>query len=109
MHRRRKASVVGGHHGECGARAYNGGLGAEPPAGSMGRAPGLGVRGAKPPEAERILVIGCPTEPANLAPVCENSMFCYGPLVSELGGPRVHGALQPRHWGGGGATPAPRL
>ena len=23
-----------GHHGECGARAYNGGLGAEPPAGS---------------------------------------------------------------------------
>jgi len=26
--------VVGGHHGECGARAYNGDLGAEPPAGS---------------------------------------------------------------------------
>jgi len=26
-------------------------------------------------------------EPANLAPVRENSMFCYGPLVSELGGP----------------------
>jgi len=25
------------------------------------------VRGAKPPEAESILVIGCPTEPANLA------------------------------------------
>ena len=23
-HRRRKGSVVGGHHGECGARAYNG-------------------------------------------------------------------------------------
>jgi len=32
------------------------------------------------------------TEPANLAPVRENSMFCYGPQVSELGGPRVHGA-----------------
>ena len=58
----------GGHHGECRARAYNGGLGAEPPAGSRGRAPGQGVRVAKPPEAERILVIGCPTEPANLAP-----------------------------------------
>jgi len=28
----------GGHHGECGARACNGGLGAEPPAGSRGRA-----------------------------------------------------------------------
>ena len=61
--------MVGGHHGECRARAYNGGLEAEPPAGSRDRAPGQGVRGAKPhPEAERILVIGCPTEPANLAP-----------------------------------------
>ena len=40
----------------------------EPIAGSRGRAPGQGVRGAKPPEAESILVIGCPTEPANLAP-----------------------------------------
>jgi len=68
-HRRRKGSVVGGHHDECGARAYNGSLGAEPPVGSKGRAPGQGVRGAKPPEAESILVIGCPTEPANLAPV----------------------------------------
>jgi len=53
----------------------------EPPAGSRGRAPGQGVRGA-----ESILVIGCPTEPANLAPVRENSMLCYGPLVS-VGGP----------------------
>ena len=77
--------MVGGHHGECGARAYNGGLGAESPAGSRGRARGQGVSSA-PPEAESILVIGCPTDPANLAPVRENSMFCYGPLVSELGG-----------------------
>jgi len=30
--------VFGGHHGECGARAYNGSLGAEPPVGSRGRA-----------------------------------------------------------------------
>jgi len=37
-HRRPKGSVFGGHHGECGARAYNGGLGAEPPVGSRGRA-----------------------------------------------------------------------
>jgi len=35
--------------------------------GSRGRAPGQKVRGAKPPEAESILIIGCPTEPANLA------------------------------------------
>jgi len=82
--RRRKGSVVGGHHGECGARAYNEGLGAEPPAGVQGQSPWSG--GRSPPEAESILVIGCPTEPANLAPVCENSMLCYGPLVSELGG-----------------------
>jgi len=41
------------------------------------------------------LVIGCPTEPANLAPVRENSMFCYGPLVSELGGPECMVPPQP--------------
>ena len=39
------------------ARAYNGGLGAVPPAGSRGRAPGQGIRMAKPPEAERFLVL----------------------------------------------------
>ena len=60
--------MIGGHHGECGARAYNWGLGAEPPAGSRGRAPGQGSGGQSHPEAESILVIGCPTEPANLAP-----------------------------------------
>jgi len=65
--------VVGGQHGECGARAYNGGLGAEPPAGSRGRAPSQGVRGRSPPEAESILVIECPTEPANLAPLVKFS------------------------------------
>ena len=31
------------------------------------------VRGAKPPEAESILVIGCPREPANLAPLVKFS------------------------------------
>ena len=84
--------MVGVHHGECGARAYDGGLRAEPPAGSRDRAPDQGARGRSPLEAESILVIGCPIEPANLASVRENSMLCYGPLVSELGGPRVHGA-----------------
>ena len=44
-----------------GARAYNGGLGAEPPAGSRGR--GQGVRGAKPPEAEKLLVFDPKGEP----------------------------------------------
>ena len=78
--------MVGGHHGECGARVCNGSMEAEPPVGSRGRAPGQGVRGLRRPEAESILVIGCPTEPANLAPVRENSMLCYSPLVSELVG-----------------------
>jgi len=76
----------------------------EPITGVWGHSPQRGpgaeplVRAAKTPEAESILVIGCPTEPANLAPVRENSMRCYGPLVS-VGGPRVHGAPRPRHWG----------
>jgi len=66
---------LGGHHGECGARAYNGGLVAEPPAGSRGRALPLvrGLGGRSPPEAESILVIGCPMEPANLAPLVKFS------------------------------------
>ena len=51
----------------------------EPITGVWGQSPWSG--GRSPPEAESILVIGCPTEPANLAPVCENSMFCYGPLA----------------------------
>ena len=101
--------MVGGHHGERGARACNGGLGAEPQRGP-GTEPVVRGQGgfAPPPEAESILVIGCPTEPANLAPVRENTMFCYGPLVSELGGPRVHGAPNPVI-GGAGAPPALRL
>ena len=65
VHRRRKRSVVGGHHGECRARTYNGGLGAEPLV--------RGSEGRSPPEAESILVIGCPTEPANLAPLVKFS------------------------------------
>jgi len=118
LHRWRKGSVVGGHHGEYGAGAYNGGLGAEPPAGSRSRAPGQG--GRSPPEAETILVIGCPTEPANLArlqkcpfelrymqqSLTENSMLCYGPLVSELGGGQIARCPQPRH-GGLCLPPAP--
>ena len=55
-----------GHHGECGARAYNGGLEAEPQ-----RGPGAGGRSL--PEAKSILVIECPTEPANLAPLVKFS------------------------------------
>ena len=101
-HRRRKGSVVGGHHGECGAQAYNGGLGAEPPAGSRVRAPGQGVKGRSPPEAESILVIGCPTEPANLAPVHENSIFvtvhwCHW----GAGAPRLRRLWEPPTTGGG--------
>ena len=59
---------LGGHHGERGARAYNGGLGAEPQRGPRAEPLVRGSGGRSPPEAESILVIGCPTEPANLAP-----------------------------------------
>jgi len=43
----------------------------EPIMGVCGQSPGSG--GQSPPEAESILVIGCPTEPANLAPVVKFS------------------------------------
>ena len=97
---------LGRHHGECGARTYNGGLRAEPPAGSRGRAPGQEVRGGEAPEAESILVIGCPTEPANLAPVREKQYALLRSTGVRVGGPRVHGAPLPRHWG---ACALPRL
>ena len=56
-----------GHHGECGP-PYNGGLGQSPQRGPGAEHLVRGSGGAKPPEAESILVIECPTEPANLAP-----------------------------------------
>ena len=79
----------------------------EPITGFWGQSPQRGpgaeplVRGSggSPPEAESILVIGCPTEPANLAPVRENSMLFNGPLVSELGAQSAW-CPQPRHSGG---------
>jgi len=40
----------------------------EPITGVQGQSPWSGGQEAKPPEAESILVIGCPTEPSNLAP-----------------------------------------
>ena len=51
----------------------------EPIMGAWGQSPQRGpgaeplVRGANPPEAESILVIGCPMEPANLAPLVKLS------------------------------------
>ena len=73
-HRRRKGSVVRGHHGECGAQAYNGYSGGRAPGGVQGQsaAPGHGVRRAK---AESISVIWCPTKPANLAPLVKFSKY----------------------------------
>ena len=68
-------SVVGGHHGECGARAGSGGTA---PSGVQGQSPWSGGASPSPPEAESILVIGCLTEPANLAPfqksICISSL-----------------------------------
>jgi len=53
------------------------GVGGQSPQWGSGAEPLVrGSGGRSPPEAESILVIGCPVEPANLAPVRENSMFC---------------------------------
>jgi len=46
------------------------GSGGRAPSGVQGQSPWSGGQGGKgPPEAESILVIGCPTEPANVAPL----------------------------------------
>ena len=69
-HRRRKGSAVGGTMASAEHEPIMGVWGQSPQ-----RGPGaeLLVREAKPPEAESILVIGCPTEPANLAPLVKFS------------------------------------
>ena len=46
------------------------------------------VRGAKPPEAESILVIGCPREPANLAPF--RKCICISTLGATVMIYRLH-------------------
>ena len=108
--RARGARIIGGegvsdwgHHGECGTRAYNGCLRAEPRAGSSGRAPGQGVTGANPSEAESILVNGCPTEPANLAPF--QKCIC----ISTLGATVMIWENLCRNQGGSGDPPCPFL
>jgi len=65
-HKRRKGSVVVGHHGECGARERIMGVWGQSP--QRGPEPLVKRSGGRNPrEAESIVVIGCPTEPANLA------------------------------------------
>ena len=59
-HRRRKGSVIGGHHGECGARAYNGGLGQSPQRGPGTQPLIRGSGGRSPPEAESLLAFQRP-------------------------------------------------
>jgi len=88
-HRRRKGQWLGGTMASAGHEPITGVWGQSPQRGPGAEPVVRGSAPPPPPEAESILVIGCPTEPANLAPVRENSMFCYGPLVSELGGGRV--------------------
>jgi len=73
-----------------------------------GAEPWSGGQGAKPPEAEIILVIGCPTEPANLAPFQNISYRKQCALLRStgvrVGGGRVHGDPNPVI---GGAVPPP--
>ena len=85
-HRRKLVKISGGARGAriigCGRGQWLGGTmasaGHEPTTGVWGQSPqrGPGGQGAKPPEADSILVIGCPTDPANLAPFlkCGNEL-----------------------------------
>jgi len=79
------------------------------PSGVQGQSTWSGDQGAKPPEAESILVIGCPTEQANLAPFQQcpferryTQQFILPKTVCFVTvhwcpswGPRVHGAPNP--------------
>ena len=87
----------GGHHGECGARAYNGGMGAKPLAGPGAEPLVRGSGGRSPPEAESILVIGCLTEPANLAPLVKLAAppLDSRPCISRRPQPGPVGRLAP--------------
>ena len=52
------------------------------------------VRGGQsPPEAESILVIGCPTEPANLAPVREKYVLFSGVVANIYLAERMASAI----------------
>jgi len=71
LHRRGKESVVWGQSASAQHEPITAGVwGRAPCSGPRGPAAEPLVRGRSPPspEAESILVIGCPTEPANLAP-----------------------------------------
>jgi len=63
-HRRRKGSVVGGGTMASAEHEHITGVWGRVPSGVQGHSHGQGIRGQSPPEAESILVIGCPTEPA---------------------------------------------
>ena len=112
-HRRRKGSVVGGTMASAEHEPITGVWGQSPQ-----RGPGTeplvraGVRGRSPPEAESILVIGCPTEPANLASFQKCHFEQYALLLStgvRVGGGQSAWCPQSRHWGEVCAPGPPRL
>jgi len=79
---------LGGHHGKCGARACNGGLGrGQSPKQDLGAEALVRVSGgSRHPEDDSILVIVCPTKPANLAPLVKFSKYsCNVHLISNTG------------------------
>jgi len=103
QHRRRKGSVVGGgHHGECGARAYNGGLGTEPPVGSRGRAPGQGVRRAKTPWSWKHFGHWMSNGAGKFSSSLWKQYVLLRSTGVRVGGGQSAWCHQPRHWGAGG-------
>jgi len=109
LHRRRKGSVVGGHHGECGARAYNGGMGAEPPAGSRGRAPGQGVRGTKPPWSWKHFGHRMSKWAGKFSTSLWKQYALLRSTVVRVGRPRVHDAPPTPSLGGCPPAPPPMI
>ena len=75
MQRRRQVDTAGGHewwmggaHGERAVREPISGSGGKAPSGVQGQSPWWVVRGAKLPEAERVLAFIGPLDTANLHP-----------------------------------------
>ena len=99
VHKRRKGSVVGRHHGEGGARAYNGGLGARAPSGVQGQSPWSVCKGGKAPWSWKHFGHWMSNGADKFS---TSSWKQYGLLRStgvRVGGGQSAWCPQPRHWG----------
>jgi len=92
-HRRRKGSVVGGTMASAEHEPITGVWGQSPQRGPGAEPLVSGSGGEAPAESESILVIGCPTEPANLA-FSKNVLWNFVTRNKVLNHCRVIDAIQ---------------